>query len=124
LVAGVSWFVAVELFMFAPLKLYPGGLFGYPSYATKFVRWGYPPWFAIVIGVSEISAGVLLVRPRRRFLGAVMLVLILTGAVTTHVINHDVLADSVAAPIHLAFATVIALANWPARWTDPLRLRA
>jgi uncharacterized membrane protein YphA (DoxX/SURF4 family) len=120
--AGLSWFVAIELFLFAPLKFYPGGLFGYPSYATKFVRWGYPGWFAMVIGGTEILAGVLLIKPKRRFLGALILVLVLTGAVTTLVINHDAVQDSVSAPIHLAFAAVIALANWPVRWTDPLRL--
>jgi hypothetical protein len=46
LVASLSYFVAFELFLFAPLKFYPAGLFVYPSYATKFQHWGYPPWFA------------------------------------------------------------------------------
>jgi hypothetical protein len=118
--AGLSWFVAVELFLFAPFKFYPGGLFGQPSYATKFVRWGYPAWFAMVIGAAEIFAAVMLIRPRRRFLGAVILVLVLTGAVTTHIINHDSIGDSLAAPMHLVFAAIIALANWPAHWMDPL----
>jgi hypothetical protein len=121
LVAGLSWFVAIELFLLAPFKFYPGGLFGQPSYAIKFVRWGYPAWFAMVIGAAEIFAAVMLIRPRRRFLGAAMLVLVLTGAVTTHVINHDAIGDSLAAPTHLVFAAIIALANWPAHWMDPLK---
>jgi hypothetical protein len=121
-VASLSWFIAVQLFLFAPLKFYPGGLFGQPSYAVKFVRWGYPAWFAMVIGAAEIFAAVMLLRPRRRFLGAVTLVLILTGAIATHVINHDKLSDSIAAPTLLSFAAIIALSNWPAHWTDPLRL--
>jgi uncharacterized membrane protein YphA (DoxX/SURF4 family) len=119
IVTGLSWFVAFELFLFAPFKFYPGGLFGYPSYAEKFVNWGYPAWFAMVIGGAEILAAVLLVTWRRRFLGAVLLVFILIGAIATHIINKDTLGDSVAAPIHLVIGLLVALACWPADWRDP-----
>src|SRR5262249_53669754 len=87
ILTGLSWFVAFELFLFAPFKFYPGGLFGYPSYAEKFVYWGYPAWFAMVIGGAELLAAVLLVTRRQRFLGAVLLVFILIGAIATHIIN-------------------------------------
>src|SRR5262245_1981231 len=120
LLSGVSWFIALELFLFAPLKFYPGGLFGYPSYAEKFVNWGYPAWFAMVIGGAEILAAVLLLIPRRRFLGATLLMVILIGAVPTHVINRDSLSDSIAAPVHLVLAVIVALACWPADWREPL----
>jgi uncharacterized membrane protein YphA (DoxX/SURF4 family) len=118
----LSWFVAVELFLFAPLKFLPFGLGGYPSYPVKFEHWGYPPWFAYVIGAWEVLAAVMLVQPRRRFLGAASLLFILTGAVATHIINHDSIQDSVAAPVHLVFAAVIALACWPTDWREPLAL--
>jgi len=121
--SGLSWFVAIELLVFAPLKFLPRGLFGYPCYATKFVHWGYPAWFAMVIGGAEILSAVMLIRPRRRFLGAVILVFILIGAVTTHVINHDSVGDSISAPIHLLLSAIIALANWPASWREPLTLQ-
>src|SRR5437762_3117690 len=122
LLTGLSWFIAFELFLFAPFKFYPGGVFGYPSYPEKFVHWGYPAWFSYLIGGAEILAAVLLILPRRRFLGAVLLVLILTGAVATHIINHDTLSDSIAAPLHLVLAGVVALANWPSDWREPLAL--
>ena len=57
-------------------------------------------------------------------LGAVTLVLVLTGAVTTHIVNHDVWFESVAAPVHLIIMGVIVLANWPADWRDVLRAPA
>jgi len=118
--AALCWFVAVELFVFAPFKFYPGGVFGYPSYPEKFARWGYPSWFSFVVGGLEILAAVLLVHPRRRFLGAVILLFVLTGGVTTHIINHDSISDSVAAPVHLVLAAIVALATWPRDWRDPL----
>jgi len=103
-------------------KFYPGGIFGYPSYAVKFVNWGYPAWFAFVVGAGEIFAAIMLLLPRRRFLGAVVLAFILTGAVATHIINHDTLADSISAPVHLILAGIVALATWPADWREPLAL--
>jgi uncharacterized membrane protein YphA (DoxX/SURF4 family) len=122
LVTGLSWYLAFALLLFAPLKFYPGGLFGYPSYAEKFVAWGYPAWAALVVGGVELFCAALLFLPRRRFLGAAVLVLLLTGAVTTHIVNHDTLADSISAPVHLVLAAIIALAYWPADWRAPLAL--
>jgi uncharacterized membrane protein YphA (DoxX/SURF4 family) len=122
LLTGISWFIALELFVFAPFKFYPGGVLGYPPYPTKFENWGYPGWFSFVVGAGELFAGVMLVIPRRRFLGATVLVVTLIGAVVTHVINHDTLADSISAPVHLVLAAGIALACWPADWREPLAL--
>lgn len=61
---------------------------------------------------------ILLVIPRRRtrFLGAVTLMFVLTGAVTTHIVNHDPAVESWAAPAHLVVMTVIPLAHCPADW--------
>jgi uncharacterized membrane protein YphA (DoxX/SURF4 family) len=122
LLSGLCWFITAELFLFAPFKFYPGGVLGYPSYFEKFVAWGYPAWFSMVIGGLELLAAVMLVLPRRRFLGAALLMFILTGAVATHIINHDSLADSVSAPVHLVLAGILALAYWPADWREPLAL--
>src|SRR5260370_23807624 len=111
---GLSWFIALELFLVPPFKFYPRGILGYPSYPEKVVHWGYPAWFSFVVGGGELLAAVMLVIPRRRFLGAVLLMFILTGAVATHIINHDSLADSVSAPVHLVLACGVALGWWPA----------
>jgi len=117
---GLCWFIAIEFFFFAPFKFSPVGIFGYPSYFVKFVNWGYPAWFSVVVGACELVAAVLLLLPRRRFLGAMILVAILTGAVTTHIVDHNTLADSIAAPIELVLAGIAALTHWPADWREPL----
>ncbi len=122
LLIGLCWFIALEFFVFAPFKFYPGGVLGWPSYPEKFVAWGYPAWFSFVVGGGELLAAFMLVLPRRRFLGAAVLVIILVGAIATHVINHDSFADSVSAPVHLVLAGVVALAFWPADWREPLAL--
>jgi len=118
---GLCWFIAVEFFFFAPFKFSPVGVLGWPSYFVKFVAWGYPAWFSVVIGACELVAAVLLTLPRRRFLGAVILVAIMTGAVTTHIVDHDMLADHFTAPIELVLAGIAALTQWPADWREPLK---
>jgi DoxX-like family len=116
---GLCWFIAIGFF-FAPFKFSPVGVLGNPSYFVKFVHWGYPAWFSVVIVSFKLFAAVLLTLPRRRFLGAVMLVAIMTGAVTTHIVDHDTLANSIAAPIELILSGIAALTQWPADWRDPL----
>jgi hypothetical protein len=46
-----------------------------------------------------------------------MLICIMIGSVTKHIVNHNSLGDSIAAPIHRALALVVALASWPPHWT-------
>lgn len=122
-VTAVYWIVAAEFLLGAITKFWPGaGPFG-QDYAVRFVDWGYPSWFRFVVGVLELAFAVLLVIPRKRarFLGAIGLVFVLTGAVTTHIVNHDPLGESLSAPIHLLITGVIALVNWPERWQGLLR---
>lgn len=122
LLAGLSWFVALEFLLLAPLKFFPDGALGWPSYPEKFQTWGFPSYMSYVVGAGELLAGLLLMMPRRRFLGAVIIAVTLIGATVTHVINHDRLTDSISAPVHLAFAVIIALGYWPAHWREPLTL--
>jgi uncharacterized membrane protein YphA (DoxX/SURF4 family) len=120
LLTGVCWFLAAELLLFAPLKFYPRGIRSWPSYPVKFKAWGFPPWFSFVTGAGEIFAGVTLILPSRRFLGAVVMIVILVGAMVTHQINHDRLSDSISAPIHFVLVVLVALSTWPTDWTQPL----
>jgi uncharacterized membrane protein YphA (DoxX/SURF4 family) len=123
LLTGLCWFIAVQLLLFGPLKFSAVGFFGYPSYPEKFVAWGYPAWFSFVIGAAEIFAGAMLVLPRRRFLGAAVMLFILPGAIATHIINRDSLTDSIAAPTVLVLSAIVALATWPSDWREPLAFR-
>jgi uncharacterized membrane protein YphA (DoxX/SURF4 family) len=118
---GLCWFIAIAFFFLAPFKFSPVGVLGWPSYFVKFVAWGYPAWFSPVIGACELFGALMLTLPRRRFLGAVILVAILTGAVTTHIVDHDMLADNFSSPIMLVLVVIAALTHWPADWREPLK---
>ncbi len=122
LLTGLCWFIALQLFLFAPFKFSPVGFFGYPSYPEKFVAWGYPAWFSFVVGGWEIFAAVMLVL-RADVSGRGGPLFILTGAIATHIINHDSLTDSIAAPVVLVLAAIVALTHWPADWREPLAFR-
>lgn len=116
-------FVALEFAFGAITKFWPGETFFGPPYSVKFAEWGYPSWMRFVVGALELFAAILLVIPSRRtrFLGATTLVFVLTGAVTTHIVNSHSWTESWAAPTYLIIMAVIALANWPADWRDVLR---
>ncbi|MEV1179215.1 DoxX family protein [Nonomuraea sp. NPDC049784] len=120
------WFLAVEFVIGAVTKYWPGPTFFGPAYSVKFADWGYPPYARFAVGAIELICAILLVLPDRRykFLGASTLVLVLTGAVTTHIVNHDPIYESVSAPIHLMIMAIIALATWPAHWLDLFRSHA
>jgi uncharacterized membrane protein YphA (DoxX/SURF4 family) len=120
LLVGLCWAISLQFFVFAPFKFYPGGVLNWPSYPDKFVNWGYPAWFSYVVGAGEIFAAVTLLLPRRRFLGAGVLVITMVGAIVTHVINDDPFTDFIAAPVQLVSAGIVALAYWPADWREPL----
>ncbi|MEU3270974.1 DoxX family protein [Saccharomonospora sp. NPDC006951] len=115
--------VAMAFLVGAVTKYLPGETFFGPPYSVKFAEWGYPSWFRFVVGTIELICAALLVIPdrRTRFAGSATLVLLLTGAVTTHIVNQDPLSQSTAAPVNLVIVAVIALANWPADWRDLLR---
>ncbi|GLZ80363.1 hypothetical protein Afil01_51700 [Actinorhabdospora filicis] len=122
LVTVFYWIIALEFLVGAVTKYWPGtGPLG-SDYAAKFTGWGYPAWVRFLVGSIELVCAVLLVIPNRRarFLGAGSLVLLLVGAVTTHIVNHDPVSESTAAPLHLVITAVFALVNWPAHWTDLL----
>jgi uncharacterized membrane protein YphA (DoxX/SURF4 family) len=107
LLTALCWILAVEFAVGGVAK------FVVPSYDGRFVDWGYPGWFRFVVGAGEIAAAVLLVLPRRRFLGAALLVVVLTGATLTHILNQDPLTEGLSAPIHLVLVSIVAWATRP-----------
>ncbi|MCX4804579.1 DoxX family protein [Streptomyces sp. NPDC058682] len=123
LMTGLYWFLAFEFALGAVTKYWPGDTMFSSAYSAKFVDWGYPSWMRFVVGALEGGAALLLVIPdrRTRFLGATTLMFVLTGAVTTHMVNHHPAVESWAAPSHLVIMGILALANWPADWRDLLR---
>ncbi len=54
-----------------------------------FIGWGYPAWFATLIGVLEITGAVGLLIPKARPLAALGLSVIMLGAAYTHLANYE-----------------------------------
>lgn len=61
-------------------------------WAPAFDNWGYPTWFMILIGIMEVGGAILLIIPRIRYVGAMLLTIVMIGAVVTkslHKISID-----------------------------------
>lgn len=56
---------------------------------AAFARWGYPSWFMYFTGVVEVAGGIGLLIGRVAALAAASMVLVMIGAVTTHVIHAE-----------------------------------
>lgn len=73
-------------------------LVGSQEMTEAFHAWGYPAWFRYVVGAGEILGAILLLFPHKnmlgaplRFWGAVDLVVIMVGAVGTHIVHAEYL---------------------------------
>jgi uncharacterized membrane protein YphA (DoxX/SURF4 family) len=110
---GLCWLLALSFVAGALAKFAPGETFAGAPYSEQFKDWGYPAWFRFVVGSGELVGAVLLLVPRRRFLGAALLGVILVGAVLTHILNQNSLGESIMAPICLALVSIVAWASRP-----------
>ena len=86
-------------------------LAGAKMHLENFARWGYPAWFVYVVGLVEVAGAVLVVIPRTRFYGAVLLAANMAGAVFTHLKS----AELALVPPPLALLVLAALAAWWSR---------
>ena len=55
------------------------------GWARAFRVWHFPVWFRVLIGVLETSASLLLLTRRTAFAGAVIIIVVMIGAMGTHV---------------------------------------
>lgn len=55
------------------------------GWARAFQTWHFPVWFRIVIGVMETSGALLLLTRRTAFAGAVLIMVVMLGAMATHI---------------------------------------
>ena len=100
----VSIFLAL-IFVFVGLSKLEG-----PSAARwndRFSVWGYPPGSHRVVGVIEILGGGALLIPGLRRFAAATLIIVMAGAVFTHVIHAEFLRTIV--PLFLAGLALLAL---------------
>jgi uncharacterized membrane protein YphA (DoxX/SURF4 family) len=102
----VLWIVSILLaaaFLFAgSLKLLKPG-----EVKPVFVQYGYAPWFATVIGASEVLGGIGLLLPPLAALAAAGLSIIMVGAFFTHATHHE-LAHGVTPLVLLALLILVA----------------
>lgn len=55
-----------------------------------FEGWGYPPWFATLIGVLELAGAIGLLVPKTTRYAVLGLTVVMLGAASTHLINDEV----------------------------------
>jgi uncharacterized membrane protein YphA (DoxX/SURF4 family) len=80
-----TWIPALLLVLiFAPQGW--SKFFDNSGWATAFRHWGYPDWFRITIGVTELSAVALLLIGRTAALGALLIIAVMLGGMATHLI--------------------------------------
>lgn len=103
----------MSFFVGCVTKYMPGETFFGPPYSVKFADWGYPSWFRFVVGTGELVGGAMLLFPRYRFIGCLLLMCILQGAIVTHTINHDPISESTAAPVVLSLVVIVAAVSSP-----------
>ena len=78
------------------------------GWARAFRGWHFPDWFRILIGGIETIAAILLLTRRTAFAGAVMIIVVMIGAMGTHVYwGRPAQVTSEVLPLFLA--TVVAL---------------
>jgi uncharacterized membrane protein YphA (DoxX/SURF4 family) len=89
------------------------GKFGDPSWERSFVRWGYPHGSHLVVGTIEMAAGALLIVPRFASYAALLLAVVMVGAMTTHGLAGQ---DMWRPAPHLTLLLLLAWLRWPSRW--------
>ncbi len=101
----LSWIIAVLL----ALGYGMAGLGKLTGAASEmFAGWGYPAWFALLIGVLELAGAVGLLIPRLTRWAVLGLTGIMIGAVFTHGLNGEV--AQVSRP--LIFLALLGLLWW------------
>jgi len=55
------------------------------GWAQAFRFWHFPVWFRILIGVLEVSAAALLLTRKTAAIGAILIVMVMLGAMGTHI---------------------------------------
>ena len=56
----------------------------------RFLKWGYPGKTVIVVGVAELACGIGLLVSRTRIAAAIGVIVLMTGAFGTHLLNGEV----------------------------------
>ncbi len=80
-----------------------------------FARFGYPPQMALVVGALELVGAVLLLIPRLAPYAAIMLAVIMFGALEA-VLTTETDLGWFDPALHLVFLAIIGTVHWKRRW--------
>jgi uncharacterized membrane protein YphA (DoxX/SURF4 family) len=116
---------AVTIFLAVVFVLQGSSKFSDTSgWTTSFMRWGYPRWFQLTIGALEIIAGMAVLVPKSAPIGAVIIVLIMVGAMWTHLVVEHTPGSAARALFFAVLASVVFVIRWRAlsrsRQGDPV----
>jgi putative oxidoreductase len=89
-----AWVASVLLFLLYSVVASPPKLMGKPEAVEGFIRYGYTDGFRLFIGTCELLGGVALLMPRLAFWSACGLVIIMIGAVYTHLSHGEYVQSS------------------------------
>ncbi len=80
-----------------------------------FGEFGYPPWMSTIVGVFEIGLPVFLIFPRFASYAAMLLAVIMLGALHA-VLTHETDLGWFDPALHLTFLAIIGSVRWKRRW--------
>ena len=83
-----SWF-AYRFILNGIRKFDPEGM-----WSPAFEEWGYPVWFRILIGILETGGGLILLLPKLRHWGGMVLFVVMLGALITRIVHGTGLDDA------------------------------
>ncbi len=82
------------------------------GWAHAFEVWGFPVWFRILVGVMELAGAALVLIPRTAAYGAATIIVVMLGAVGTHLSHGEGIHEAVP----LIMATIVLIGRRRARW--------
>ena len=62
---------------------------GVEFWIRDFARWGYPDWFRMLVGITELVSFGLLLIPRFAGYGALIFAIVMLGAIFTHATHGE-----------------------------------
>ena len=76
--------LAVEFTLAGASKFLPSS-----GWSRMFADWGFPSWFRLAIGATEVTCGLALVVPRARLWACGVLLAVMAGAAATHLLHGE-----------------------------------
>jgi uncharacterized membrane protein YphA (DoxX/SURF4 family) len=85
------------------------------GWSRAFAHWGYPVWFRMLIGATEIAAALLLLWPRTAAYGAAAIIVVMLGGMGTHVFVEHRPGRATSELGQLVFASGVLAGRWKSR---------